>query len=72
MDEENKMYRVLVGKPKGKRQLGRPRHVWEDEMRMGDKLGWIGFSWLNTGQVTGSCEHGDEPLSSGTTQLVKR
>ena len=28
------MYRVLVGKPEGKRPLGRPRHRWEDNIKM--------------------------------------
>jgi hypothetical protein len=30
MGEGRGVYRVLVGKPKGKRPLGRPRHRWED------------------------------------------
>jgi hypothetical protein len=34
MGEERKMYKVLVGKPEGKRPLGRPRHRWEDGIRM--------------------------------------
>jgi hypothetical protein len=34
MGEERKVYKVLVGKPEGKRPLGRPRHRWEDEIRM--------------------------------------
>jgi hypothetical protein len=32
--EERKVYKVLVGKPEGKRPLGRPRRRWEDEIRM--------------------------------------
>jgi hypothetical protein len=28
------MYRVLVGKPEGKRSLGRPRRRWEDNIKM--------------------------------------
>ena len=28
------MYRVLVGKPEGRRLLGRPRHRWEDIIKM--------------------------------------
>ena len=28
------MHRVLVGKPEGKRPLGRPRHRWEDNIKM--------------------------------------
>jgi hypothetical protein len=34
MGEERKVYKVLVGKPKGKRQLGRPRRRWEDGIRL--------------------------------------
>jgi hypothetical protein len=28
------VYRVVVGKPEGKRPLGRPRHRWEDNIKM--------------------------------------
>jgi hypothetical protein len=41
----------LVGKPEGKRPLGRPRHRWEDGIRMDlRENGWggSGFSWLRT------------------------
>jgi len=34
MGEERGVYRVLVGKPKGKRPLGRPRRRWVDNIRM--------------------------------------
>jgi hypothetical protein len=34
MGEERKVYKVLVGKPEGKRTLGRPRRRWEDGIRM--------------------------------------
>jgi hypothetical protein len=45
---------MLVGKPEGKRPLGRPRHRWEDNIRMDlRKIGW-------EGRVVGYCEHGDE------------
>jgi hypothetical protein len=33
--KERKVYSVLVGKPEGKRPLGRPKHRWEDGIRMG-------------------------------------
>jgi hypothetical protein len=53
MGVERKVYRVLVGKPEGKRPLGRPRRRWEDGLRMDLReigLGvWIGFDWLRTG-----------------------
>jgi hypothetical protein len=34
MGEERKVYKVLVGKPQGKSPLERPRHIWEDGIRM--------------------------------------
>jgi hypothetical protein len=34
MEEGRNVYRVLVGKPEGKRPLDRPRHRWEDGIRM--------------------------------------
>jgi hypothetical protein len=34
MGEGRGEYRVLVGKPEGKRPLGRPRHRWEDNIKM--------------------------------------
>jgi hypothetical protein len=47
MGEERKVYKVLVGKPEGKRPLGRPRRRWEDGIRMDLReigLGvWIGL-----------------------------
>jgi hypothetical protein len=51
--EEREAYKVLVGKPEGKRPLGRPRRRWENGMRIDVReigLGvWIGFDWLRTG-----------------------
>jgi hypothetical protein len=53
MGKERKVYKVLVGKPEGKRPLGRPRRRWEDGIRMDlGEIGlgvWIGFDWLSTG-----------------------
>jgi hypothetical protein len=41
MGEERKVYKVLVGKLEGKRPLERPRHRWEDGIRMNLKeTGW--------------------------------
>jgi hypothetical protein len=34
MGEERNVYRVSIGKPEGKRPLGRPRCSWEDGIRM--------------------------------------
>jgi hypothetical protein len=57
MGEERKMYKVLVGKPEGKRPLGRPRRRWGDgsEWILGILAWgvWIGFNWLMTGKYVG-------------------
>jgi hypothetical protein len=34
MGEDRGVHRVLVGKPEGKRPLGRPRHRWKDNIKM--------------------------------------
>jgi len=42
------VYRVLVGKPKGKRPLGRPRHRWEDNIKMDlEEVGFGGMDWMD-------------------------
>jgi hypothetical protein len=47
MGEERKVYRVLMGKPEGKRPLGRPRCRWEDGIRMDlRKIGWGSAEWI--------------------------
>jgi len=45
MGEERGVYRVLVGKPEGKRQLGRPRCRWVDNIRM--DLQEVGCGYMN-------------------------
>ena len=48
MEEKNCAYRVLVDKAEGKRQLGRPRHKWADNIKMNLKeIGWEGMEWIN-------------------------
>jgi hypothetical protein len=53
MGEGRGVYRVLVGKPEGKRPLGRPRRRWEDNITMDlQEVGCgvrIGSSWLRIG-----------------------
>jgi hypothetical protein len=70
MGEERKVYKVLVGKPEGKRPLGRPRRRWEDGIRM--DLGGCGLDSTVSGQgpVAGCFECGDEPSGSCATELV--
>jgi hypothetical protein len=51
---DRKVYRVLVGKPKGKTPLRRPRHRWENGIRMDLKeLGWGGVEWIQLAQDRG-------------------
>ena len=45
MGEERGAYRVLVGKPEGKRLVGRPRHRWVDNIRM--DLQEVGFGYVD-------------------------
>jgi hypothetical protein len=44
MGEKRKAYRLLVGEPEEKRQLGRPRRRWVDNIRM-DLERWDGVMW---------------------------
>jgi len=57
MRERRGIYRVLVGKPEGKRPLVRPRRRWEDNIKVGfrkwDMGVWTGSSWLRIGTVGG-------------------
>jgi hypothetical protein len=51
MGEERKVYRVLVGKPKGRRPLGRPRRRWEDGVGMDlREIGLGGVDWIRLAQ----------------------
>jgi hypothetical protein len=43
---ERKVYKGLVGKPEGKRQLGRPRRRWEDGVRMDIREIGLGGDWI--------------------------
>jgi len=45
------VYRVLVRKPEGKRPLGRPRHRWEDNIKMVlQEVGCVGMDWIELAQ----------------------
>ena len=45
------MYRVLMGKPEGKRPLGRPRCRWEDNIKMDlHEMGCEGMDWIELAQ----------------------
>jgi hypothetical protein len=45
--ERRIVYRVLMGKPEGKRPLGRPRSRWDDNMQIDlQEVGWRGIDWI--------------------------
>jgi hypothetical protein len=51
MGEGRNVYRVLVGKPEGKRPLGRPRRRWEDGIKMDlREIGLGGVKWIHLAQ----------------------
>jgi hypothetical protein len=70
MGERRNAYRLLVGKPEGRRPLGRPRRRWSDNIRMdlvevglGD-VDWIGLAQDRDRWWLSSCEFGIEPSGS--------
>jgi hypothetical protein len=68
MGEKMNAYKLLVGKPEGRRPLGRPRRRWLDNIRMDlIKVGWGDVDWIGLAQDRdrgSSCEFGIEPSGS--------
>jgi hypothetical protein len=53
MGGERNVYKVLMGKPEGKRPLGRPRCRWEDGIRVDLRdMGWGSVDWIQLTQNT--------------------
>jgi hypothetical protein len=51
MGEDRGVHKVLVGKPEGKRPLGRPRHRWEDSIKMDlQEVGGDCGDWMELAQ----------------------
>jgi hypothetical protein len=49
--EKRNAYRLLMGKPEGKRPLGRPRRKWVDNIRMDlGEVGWGDAYWIGLAQ----------------------
>jgi hypothetical protein len=49
--EKRNARRILVGKPEGKRPLGRPRRKWVDNIKMDlREIGWGGMDWIDLAQ----------------------
>ena len=68
------LYRLLVGKPEGKRPLGRPSCRWEDNIKMNiQEVECGGMDWTRAvskcGQVVGIFDCGNEP--SGSIKCVE-
>jgi hypothetical protein len=68
MGDRRDAYRILMGRPDGKRPLGRRRHRWEPNTKISlREVGWRnGLIWSGSGQrkVVGSWQCGNEPSSS--------
>jgi len=56
--ERRGVYRVLVGRPEGKRPLGGPRRRWDDNIKM--DLREIGIDGSGWGPMAGFCKHDNE------------
>jgi hypothetical protein len=51
LGEKRNAYTLLVGKPEGKRPLGRPRRRWVDNVKMDLlEIGWGGVDWIGLAQ----------------------
>jgi hypothetical protein len=51
MGEKRNEYKLLVGKPEGKRPLGKPRRRWVDNIRMDFvEVGWDDVDWIGLAQ----------------------
>ena len=51
MENGRSAFKILTGKPTGKRSLGRPRHKWEDNIRMDfEEVGINAGNWVDSAQ----------------------
>jgi hypothetical protein len=51
MVEKRNACRILMGKPEGKRPLGRPRRRWVDDLKMDlREIGWVHMDWIDLAQ----------------------
>ena len=69
MEEGRSAFKILTGKPSGKRPLGRPRRRWEANIRMDlEEIGISAGNWVDLAQdrnlLESTCECGIEPTGS--------
>ena len=70
MEEGRSAFKILTGKPTGKRPLGRPRRRWEDNIRMDLKEIYINAgNWVDSAQES-PCECGIEPPGFISNELI--
>jgi hypothetical protein len=51
MGKKRNAYGILVGKPEGKRPLGRPKRRWVNNIKIDlRKIGWVGMDWIDLAQ----------------------
>jgi hypothetical protein len=51
MREKRNVYSIVLGKPEGKRTLGRPRRVWKDTIKIDlVEITWGGVDWIGVAQ----------------------
>jgi hypothetical protein len=61
MGKKRNAYRLLMGKPGGKRSLGRPRHRYLNNIELDPReIEWGGIEWISVVQYR-NCEYGNEP-----------
>jgi hypothetical protein len=53
MEDRRRAYKCLVGRPDAKRRVGKPKHWWEDNIKMDlENVGWGGTNWIALTQDT--------------------
>jgi hypothetical protein len=56
MGKKSNACRILVGKPEGRRPLGRPRYRWLDNIKMDlREIGWAVMDWIDLDQGRDQC-----------------